>query len=292
MTGDTAIECPQCGRDNDASAERCANCDVGLKWALERGRQYWTEAVATRPPLILVSDDDRGYLQLTGLMLERAGYRIATARNPVATIDLAYRLHPDLIVTDIGKPAMSGFEMIALLKENPALRDIPVVILSARIAAEDIEKGFEVGAAEYLTKPVLHHDLTAAMARVLDIELPPLILFVCDELTPDTDKALSGMGLRWSWRRWQARQPLAIVNELEPDVIAVAFRLADTDGLDVLAQLKAEPDTRDIPVVMLADDPEPQLEQRAMKLGAHAVYTGPLDAERLHEVFRAALEEG
>lgn len=289
MADEPVVECPQCGHGNDATAERCANCGVDLKWALERGSQYWRESAATRPPLILLSDDEVSAMVLVGLMLERADYRVAKAEDPFVTLELAERLHPDLIVTDIAKPGMSGLEMITLLKGNPALRDIPVVILSARSDAVSVERGLEAGAAAYLIKPILNNDVEGAVAQVLGIEPLPLVLFVCDNRFRDMDKALREEGFR-SWAFLGDDSPLTWVNRLEPDLIALAFHLDDADGVAVLAQLKAESGVRDIPVVMLADEPEPQLEQRALELGAWAVHSGPLDAETLEPVFRAALE--
>jgi CheY-like chemotaxis protein len=118
-----------------------------------------------------------------------------------------------------------------------------------------------------------------------------LVLFVHVETTRELEESLGEKGYR-ILAPYPREETIRGAKLLKPDVIAIAFHLPEADGLDVLAHLKAEPGVRDIPVVMLADETEPQLEQRALELGADAVHTGPLEAEGLQQVFRAVLEEG
>ncbi len=291
------VECPKCGNQNDASAKTCANCGIDLKWALEHWSQYVSGPEEGHPPLILVSDDDPVTMELLGMMLEGAGYRV-TAMIPPAVpyyggdghevLELAEHLLPDLITTDFAKPGMRGDEMIARLRSNPVLRDIPVVVISAGCMDDRFGAAMEAGATWYLCKPCHPHDLVLAVASILNDR--PVVQFVHDEIPGGMYRTLGKNGyLVWAFRhrgdtvRW--------VRLVKPDVIAVAFRLSDGEGLDVLAKLKADPGVSDIPVVMLAEEPDPELQRRAMELGAYGVYTGPLDADKLPEVLRAALGE-
>jgi CheY-like chemotaxis protein len=293
MADEQTVECPQCGHTNEPVEERCANCGLELKWALERGSQYWIEEAATRPPLILVSDDEPAMLMLYGLIFEREGYRVAGSSNAVVAIELAERFHPDLIITDFMKPDMNGAEMLSRLRSNPALRDIPAMMVSAGYHYQRICAVMEAGATCCLHKPFSPSDLTAVVASVLAGDLLPLVLFVRDKTTRKLPISLvENYRILAPYPREETPRGAKL---LKPDVIAISVQLSDESGLDILAGLKADDATRNIPVVMLAAG-SPLLARllirlRARALGAHTVYSGPLNSERLHDVFQAALGE-
>ncbi len=118
-------------------------------------------------PLILVSDDDSAILDLLRLILERAGYRVARSQWPYETLELAGRLQPDLITTDIMKPEMDGIEMIRRLGADPASRHIPVVVVSACAITTIVQAALEAGAVCFLYKPFLPSRLATAVASIL-----------------------------------------------------------------------------------------------------------------------------
>ena len=167
MADECTVECPQCGHTNEPAAKRCVNCRLDLEWALENWDKCESGPAESHPPLILLSDDEVGALTLLGIMLEREGYRVAKAPDAYIALDLAKRLRPDLIITDIMKPGMNGIDMIYCLKSNPALRNIPVLVLSARGHGETAIEATSAGAIRCLSKPILHHDVTAAVESVL-----------------------------------------------------------------------------------------------------------------------------
>lgn len=293
MTDEPAVECPQCGHNNYSGEKRCASCGLDLDWTLERGSQYWMEPAATRPPLILVSDDEPALLMLYGMIFEREGYRVAGSSNASVTIELAERFHPDLIITDFAKPDMNGAEMLSRLRSNPALRDIPAMMVSAGYHYQRICAIVEAGATCCLHKPFSPSDLTAVVASVLAGDLLPLVLFVRDKTTCKLPVSLvENYRILAPYPREETTRGAKL---LKPDVIVISVHPADGSGLDILAELKADDATRNIPVVMLAAG-YPLLARllirpRARALGAHTAYTGPFDAERLHDVFQAALGE-
>jgi len=106
------------------------------------------------PPRILVIDDENFFLDLLAEALSQ-DYRVSLAKHAAAGLARANgRNRPDLILLDIGMPDMDGYETIIELKNNPLSRDIPVIFLTARQNAEDELRGFELGAADYITKPI------------------------------------------------------------------------------------------------------------------------------------------
>jgi two-component system response regulator MtrA len=102
---------------------------------------------------ILVADDDPDILNIVTVSLETQGYGILKAANGREAIEQAKQNHPDLILLDMMMPVMSGYEVVADLKSDPATADIPVVGLSAKAMATDIELASGIGIDGYITKP-------------------------------------------------------------------------------------------------------------------------------------------
>ena len=79
---------------------------------------------------VLIVDDDPVIAMMSGLGLERAGYRVLSAKNGVAGLELVATAHPDLILLDVRMPVMDGIEVLTRLAADVATQDIPVVMLS------------------------------------------------------------------------------------------------------------------------------------------------------------------
>ncbi len=102
---------------------------------------------------ILVADDDPDILNIVAVSLESSGYTVYKAANGREAVDLAKTHHPDLILMDMMMPVMSGYEAIATIKADPATQDVPIVGLSAKAMATDIELASGIGVDGYITKP-------------------------------------------------------------------------------------------------------------------------------------------
>jgi putative two-component system response regulator len=104
-------------------------------------------------PLILAVDDEASNLQLLRQILQDH-YRLLFAKDGARALELAHKEHPDLILLDVMMPGMSGYEVCAALKANPATAPIPVIFVTALNDTADELEGFEAGAVDYITKPV------------------------------------------------------------------------------------------------------------------------------------------
>jgi CheY-like chemotaxis protein len=114
---------------------------------------------------ILVVEDDATQRELIGLHLLNAGYVVRSVKDGLEAAAACLSVTPDLIVSDVRMPRMSGFEMIRILKEEPAMKDIPVIFLSMDTGGR--EEGAGLGAIEYLAKPLKAEILLAAVAKHL-----------------------------------------------------------------------------------------------------------------------------
>ena len=111
--------------------------------------------------LILIVDDYPQNLQVLANTLSREECSLAAAVNGKQALDFTTKYKPDLILLDIMMPDIDGYEVCAKLKSDPATRDIPVIFLTARSETDDLVRGFNAGAVDYITKPFNSAELLA-----------------------------------------------------------------------------------------------------------------------------------
>jgi len=111
---------------------------------------------------VLITDDEKSNLDILGQILSPM-YKLLISKDGSRALELAREHKPDLILLDVLMPEMSGFEIITILKESDATNKIPVIFITGLTSAEDEEKGFFLGAVDYITKPF---NKTIVKARV------------------------------------------------------------------------------------------------------------------------------
>ncbi len=116
---------------------------------------------------ILIVDDDLQTLKLVGLVLDRSGYTVAVARSGQQALEKAHAEEPDLVILDIALPDLDGYEITRRLRADPPTADLPILHLTAKTRVEDKVTGFEVGADDYVTKPVHPEELVSRVQALL-----------------------------------------------------------------------------------------------------------------------------
>ena len=106
------------------------------------------------PAKILIADDDPRIQNLLECILSKAGFEVLQAVNGPGVFEVVKKQVPDLFLLDVTMPNMDGLEVCRRLKEDERTRRIPVIFITARDKTDDIIKGFEAGAADYITKPI------------------------------------------------------------------------------------------------------------------------------------------
>jgi two-component system, sensor histidine kinase and response regulator len=114
-------------------------------------------------PKILIIDDDENFRQIVVRFLDKLGFQRLTAANGKEGVALASEHVPDLILCDLAMPAMNGYEVLAALRREPKLADIPVIFLTGQSEPKQVRQGMNLGADDYLTKPVDLLDLAGAV---------------------------------------------------------------------------------------------------------------------------------
>jgi chemosensory pili system protein ChpA (sensor histidine kinase/response regulator) len=110
---------------------------------------------------VLFIEDTSDQRDLVAMFLEMNGYHVEVANNGIEGLEQARRLQPDLILLDLGMPKMDGYQVMERLRTDEALKDIPIVVISAWTAAKHRERAEAAGAAAFIAKPFeLTHVLT------------------------------------------------------------------------------------------------------------------------------------
>jgi two-component system response regulator MtrA len=117
--------------------------------------------------LVLVADDDNDIRDMIAFSLGSAGFRTVSAKDGNTAARIATVAGIDAIVTDVRMPALNGYELCQLVRTNPHLRGVPVLMISALHSAEDIRAGMSAGATAYLPKPLSPRELVSLLRRHL-----------------------------------------------------------------------------------------------------------------------------
>jgi PleD family two-component response regulator len=122
--------------------------------------------MSTKKKILLV-DDSGVTLMMEKMILEREAYDLVVAKNGQEAVECARRERPDLVLLDLIMPGMNGLETCAKLRDQEETRDTPVIMVTTRGEAHFVEKAYELGCTDYITKPVNSLELLTKVRNCL-----------------------------------------------------------------------------------------------------------------------------
>jgi CheY-like chemotaxis protein/nitrogen-specific signal transduction histidine kinase len=198
---------------------------------------------------VLVIDDDATVRDLLERFLGKEGFNVVSADGGEEGLRLAGELRPDVITLDAMMPGMDGWAVLAALKADPDVSDIPVIMLTM---VDDKNVGYALGAAEYLTKPIERQRLVSLLKKYRHDHSPFNILIVEDD--PSSRRTLRQMLEKEGSQVAEAengRVALEHVARSRPSLILLDLMMPEMDGFEFVADLRSREEWRDIPVVVL-----------------------------------------
>jgi signal transduction histidine kinase/DNA-binding response OmpR family regulator len=200
-------------------------------------------------PLVLVIDDDAAVREYIERALKNDGVQVVLAAGGAEGLRLARELRPDVITLDVMMPEFDGWAVLTALKDDIALRAIPVVMLTM---ADQQRTGYALGAAAYLNKPIEREQLLDALRRLSHVRQQRHILLIEDDAT--TRQMMRRLLEKEGWAVREAengRVGLQQVNASKPALILLDLMMPEVDGFTFAAELRRNPEWRDIPVIVV-----------------------------------------
>lgn len=203
--------------------------------------------------IIIAVDDQISAINLYRRYLQREGYELVSAR-PEDVEELAIAYQPRLILLDINMPNRNGWDVLSALKDRDQTYHIPVIVITVD---SDRERAFRLDAADFLNKPVNEQQLIETVKRIDAEQNRKKILIVDDQ--PESIRfvreALAADGRFNVVEAVGGTRGMEMLQSHHPDLIILDLRMPEIDGFMVLSAIRGEPDTANIPVlVVTADD--------------------------------------
>ena len=157
---------------------------------------------------ILIVDDVVSNVLLLKILLTNEKFQVCTASNGNMCIEMAKSEHPDLILLDVMMPDLNGFDTAVILKKNPETLDIPIIFLTALNNPNDLVKGFQVGANDFLTKPFNKEELVMRVMHQIQLVAAKRIIVKQNE---ELKRTISNRDKMYSVIAHDLRSPMASI---------------------------------------------------------------------------------
>jgi CheY-like chemotaxis protein len=196
-----------------------------------------------------VIDDDATARELIADHLKSEGFSVVTAVGGLEGLKLAKQVKPTVITLDVQMPDLDGWSVLAALREDSELADVPVIMVTI---LDEQRRGAALGAAGYLTKPIDRERLRRLLGRFRAPTAPTRVLVVEDD--PYQRERMCG------WIEGEhsivqqaanGKEALERLQDNKPDLILLDLMMPEMDGFQVVATLQKEPAWRDIPVIVI-----------------------------------------
>ena len=247
------------------------------------------------PIKILTVDDSKTIRLIIAKAFKPFDCEVIEASNGVEGLAMAAKEKPNIIILDLTMPVMDGYEALTKLKSDPALKAIPVVMLTAESGRENVLRIAKQGVRDYLVKPFKEDLIVERVGRIIDLKPKgtsqaktrrfddPLSILVVDDKPAICEQVRTGLGdTQWSVvGRGQAGEAIDHCNRTTPDVVIVSLSLPDSSAFSLFQMLRSNPKSKSTPVFAMCVKTAVEEQARAQQTGFTAIITKPIDFEDL-----------
>jgi PAS domain S-box-containing protein len=229
---------------------------------------------------VLVVDDEANIRLFIKHELTAKGHNVIEAAGGKEAVEMARKCHPDLITLDIMMPDLNGFDVTAVLKNDPQTEAIPILIITV---VEDMQKAFRLGANDYLTKPIsldlllrkVNNLLSGKQKKILCVDDEPSILksmeYELGKCGYNTVGCTTGS------------QALKSIADVLPDLVILDINMPEMNGIEVIQSLKSNPRTINLPIVIMTGIDIDEVRVKALSMGVNDCINKSEGFRRLQE---------
>ncbi len=234
---------------------------------------------------ILIIDDSSTMRKVLKTVLKPLKLKIEEASDGQLGLNLVLKKKYDLIITDVDMPNMNGIDFCLQLKKNPSKRGIPVVMVSSFDSDADVDKGFQVGAAAYVSKKEIQTYLPDTIEKILSksaLHRQQLIMVVDDSpaILKIVEANLAQSGFQVVTAK-DGREALNLLKIRRPNLIISDIDMPEMNGFVFCEAVHAEPDLKSIPFVVMSSYGDRAHMKRMLQYGAEAYITKPFNPDEL-----------
>jgi response regulator RpfG family c-di-GMP phosphodiesterase len=234
---------------------------------------------------ILVVDDSPSIRKALLKQLRETGANVTQAEDGQQGLKAALEGEFDLIITDIEMPNLNGLDLCQRLKNSPATRSTPVIILSSLETTRDIDQGFKVGASAYISKSEAHLQLKETIDKVLKkskFHHSRLILVVDDSkiICQVIGQGLEAAGFQVVTAE-NGKMALKRMQDIRPDLILSDIEMPEMNGIDFCKAVHNDPTLASIPFVIMSTNSDRAVMRRLLQLGASSYLVKPFNLEQV-----------
>jgi PAS domain S-box-containing protein len=249
------------------------------------------EIIPRDKKVILAIDDDPQVISLYERYLNPQGYHVVSLTDPSKARDKILEIKPFAVTLDIMMPNTDGWTVLTSLKSDPETRQFPVIICSIM---EQTDKGFSLGASDYLVKPILEEDIVNAINKlnkdghirdILIIDDDPNDLRLLEKILRDHGR-YKPIPIEGGRKGWEA------INTRLPDAIILDIFMPEMDGFTILEKIRENPILREIPVLVVSGGGlTNEQHQQLADYGQRLISKGSLREEELIASLENALKQ-
>jgi two-component system cell cycle response regulator len=256
---------------------------------------------------VLVVDDVEFNVKLLDTKLKQLYYNVITASNGKIAVEMAKTESPDIILMDVMMPEMDGFEATSIIKHDPLTSHIPIIMVTALSAQEDKVKGLEVGADDFLTKPINDHALITRLRSLIRIKAMTDEIRMRDQTSQEMGVVQASMERREKIEDANVliidddgtqikkmrdklsskgvnvdsveslEEALKLTEEKSYHVFIISTLLLADDGLRIYSELKAREKSKHVPCLVIIDESDLKTIDTAMEIGVHDYINSPIE---------------
>ncbi len=238
--------------------------------------------ISANDKVILIMEDDEQFATFLLDFVNQKGYKGIIALQGNTGLSFARQFKPDAIILDMKMPVMDGTQVLKHLKNDPELRHIPVQIISGH---DKRKEGLELGAFDYIRKPISKDDLQNAFGRVEEFvnrKLKRLLIIEDDEVQNNAMRELIGNGDVKCFSAFSGQQAFEMMLAEHYDCVIVDLGLPDMPGFELIEKIKSDPKLNKIPIVVYTGRDLTKEENNRLNKLANAVVLKTVDSkERL-----------